>query len=371
MVKIPLKQKSEKMAKILEKHKELFNIPKEGDILEGKILEITNNAIYVDLGALGTGIIMGREIFDEKDSFKKKKVGDPVKASVIEVENEDGFIELSLKKASREQAWEILREKYENRETFSTRVLEANRGGLIVRVAGIVGFLPVSQLSMKHYPRVEGGDKDEILNRLSKLVGQEIDIQIIDVDPEEEKLIVSEKAVKQEVIEKKVAKLKVGDEVEGKITGVVDFGAFIEFDSLEGLIHISELAWQRIKDPHEIVKVGDKVKAQVISIDGSRVSLSLKRLKEDPWQKAVKKYKVGDIISGKIIKVTPFGVFVEIEKDLHGLAHVSELEEDLKNIEKKLKIGKKAKFKIISVEPEERKLGLSLKALKKKVHPVK
>lgn len=366
-----IKEKVSKMDEILKNYEEFFKIPKEGDILEGKIIEITNNAIYVDLGRYGTGVIMGREIFDEKDTFKNAEINDSIKGSVVETENEDGYIELSLKKASRDEAWRILKEKLESRKIFPTRILEANRGGLIVRVAGIVGFLPVSQLSMKYYPRVEGGDKDEILNRLSRLVGKDIEVQVIDAEQEEEKLIVSEKAVSQNSVEKKISKLKIGDIIQGKITGVVDFGAFIEFNDLEGLIHISELAWQRIDDPHKIVKVGDKVNAQVISIDGARVSLSLKRLAEDPWQKAVKKYKLDDIVQGKIIKITPFGVFVEVEKDFHGLAHISELGADFKKLEEKIKVGDKVKFKIISIEPEERKLGLSLKIKKTKINPVK
>jgi len=224
--------------------------------------------------------------------------------------------------------------------------------------------LPVSQLSLEHYPRVEDGDKNRILEVLHSYVGQLFDVQIITNDSGEEKLIVSEKAVFEKEMENRLGILKIGQVVEGMITGVVDFGAFVKFGDLEGLVHISELAWQRIENPKDIVKVGQKVTAKVISIDKGRVSLSIKQLQEDPWLEAVKKYQIGQVVSGKVAKVMPFGVFVELDKDIQGLAHVMELSHEAgKNPDDILKAGEEKEFKIISIEPAEHRLGLSLKAM--------
>ena len=211
---------------------------------------------------------------------------------------------------------------------------------------------------------MEDGDKSKILEVLKSYVGQSFDVQVITADSAEEKLIVSEKAVHEEELGKRLSQLKIGQVVEGNITGVVDFGAFVKFGELEGLVHISELAWQRIENPKEIIKVGDQSKAKVISIDKGRVSLSIKQLQADPWLEAVKKYQIGQLVKGKVIKIMPFGVFVELDKDIQGLAHIMELSsEAVKNAEEVLKIGDEKEFKIISIEPGEHRLGLSLKAV--------
>ncbi len=363
--------KDETFQQLFKQKQDLFAVPKIGDILTGKILEITNSAIYIDLGRFGTGIVYGRELFDDLETFKKAKIGDAIQASVISLENEDGYIEMSLRSASRERSWEELKRKYQIGEVFLTKILDANRGGLIVRVSGIVGFIPVSQLAPEHYPRVEGGDKTRILERLQSLIGKDLPVKVIDVVPEEEKLIVSEKAAVYEKIKDVMSALKIGTIIEGTISGVVDFGAFVKFNfqgkDLEGLVHISELAWQRIDDPRDFVKTGDKIKAEVIGVDSSRISLSIKKLQKDPWLKALEKYKVGDIVIGEVVKINPFGAFVKLDKEIHGLAHISELtDKPGVKTEDILKTGVKKKFKIISIEPTEHRLGLSLKSLRKK-----
>jgi small subunit ribosomal protein S1 len=263
-----------------------------------------------------------------------------------------------------ERVWQTLKEKLESKEVVRTKILEANKGGLMVEINNVTGFLPVSQLSLEHYPRVEDGDKNRILGVLQSYIGQLFDVQIITADPQEEKLIVSEKAVFEKEMENRLGQLKIGLVVEGTVTGVVDFGAFVKFGELEGLVHISELAWQRIDNPKDIIKVGQKVTAKIISIDKGRVSLSIKQLQEDPWLEAVKKYQIGQIVKGKVGKIMPFGVFVELDKDIQGLCHIMELSETaVKNAEEILKPGEEKEFKIISIEPGEHRLGLSLKAL--------
>ncbi len=193
------------------------------------------------------------------------------------------------------------------------------------------------------------------------------DVQIITADQQEEKLIVSEKAVYEKELQDKISKLKIGDIITGSVSGIVDFGVFVKFGELEGLVHISELAWQRIEHPKDIVKVGQEVKAVVIGLDKGRISLSIKQLEKDPWQDSVKKYQIGQIVKGKVTKVMPFGVFVELDDQIQGLAHLMELShEEMKNPEDMLKIGDEHEFKIISIEPQEHRLGLSIKAMQEK-----
>lgn len=343
------------MDELLKKSKDQTRIPKVGDLLDGTVLEIGNNAVYLDIGPTKTGIIIGIELHDGLGTFEKLKIGDKITAKVINEETETGYVELSLKEASFEKVWEKLNDLMKSGEIITTKIKEANRGGMIIEIMGVKGFLPVSQLSTSHYPRVEDGDKNKILSILQKYINQNFNVKVIDVNKDEEKLIVSERATEIEQELARISKIKVGDEVEGEISGVVDFGAFVKFNGLEGLVHISELAWQLIENPRDIVKVGQKVKAKIIGIDGNRISLSIKALKQDPWEKISEKYKVGDSVDGEITKINPFGAFVQLDKDIHGLVHISEITKTKKELE----IGKSYKFKIISIESREHRLGLT------------
>jgi len=356
-----------------------MQVPNAGDVLEGRVIEVFSNYILLDLEPLGTGIVLGKEVKDGLGTSKIKK-GDMVSATLVDIENEDGYIELSIREASYGKSWDDLESKKDTQDVVATKVLDANRGGLLVELNGINGFLPVSQLSSEHYPRVEDGDKNKILELLKRLVGKEINVKIIDADRETEKLIVSEKAAMSDKERKVVSELRVGDVVEGEISGVVDFGAFVKFlppikkdstndaDKLEGLVHISELAWQLIDNPREVVKTGDRVDAQIIGIDDTRISLSIKALKKDPWSEIEKKYKIGDTVEGKVDKINPFGSFVYLDKDIHGLAHVSEFREVYpdKKMEDVLMAGEKYDWKILSIEPKEHRMGLMLVKEEKK-----
>ena len=358
------------MEKLLEANP--VEIPQVGDVLEGTVVHISSNSILLDLGPLGTGVVMGKEIKGGLET-EKIKIGDKVGATLTDLENEDGLIELSIREASYEKAWDDLEAKVSAGDILSTKVLDANKGGLMVELNGITGFLPVSQLSSEHYPRVEDGDKNKILELLKRIIGQEIQVRILDADRETEKLIVSERAASSEKEKEVISKLDVGDIVEGEISGVVDFGAFVKFmppyktdgqesDKLEGLVHISELAWQLIQNPRDIVKTGDKVRARIIGIDDTRISLSMKALEKDPWSDIEKKYKVGDIVEGKVDKINPFGAFVYLDKDIHGLAHVSEFQEVYpgKKMEEVLYAGGSFQWKILSIEPKTHRMGLML-----------
>jgi small subunit ribosomal protein S1 len=342
-----------------------IKVPKVGDVLEGKILSVGKNEVFIDIDGFGLGVVRGRELYDETVRLDSLKIGDPVFASVVEPENKEGNIELSFRQAGQERVWSTLSERMRSREIIKTKILDANKGGLMVEVNGIMGFLPVSQLSTEHYPRVEEGDKTKILEILKSFVGTVFSVQIITADAEEEKLIVSEKAVGEEALRGKISKLKIGDVVEGTVSGIVDFGIFIKFgDGLEGLVHISELAWNRIEHPKDLYKVGGKLQAQVISIDRDRISLSVKRLQADPWLESIKKYEVGQIVTGKVTKVMQFGAFVELDPDIYGLVHSVELvSEEGRDLSEVVKVGDTKQFKIISIEPQEHRLGLSLRAL--------
>jgi len=342
-----------------------IKVPKVGDVLEGTILSVGKNEVFVDIEGYGLGVVRGRELYDETVRLDNLKVGDKVFASVVEPENKEGNIELSFRQAGQERVWSTLTERLRSREVIKTKILDANKGGLMVEVNGVMGFLPVSQLSTEHYPRVEEGDKTKILEVLKSYVGSIFSVQIITADAEEEKLIVSEKAVGEEELRTKISKLKIGDVVEGMVSGIVDFGIFLKFgDGLEGLVHISELAWNRIEHPKDLYRVGQKVQAQIITIDRDRISLSIKRLQPDPWLESIKKYEVGQTVNGKVTKVTPYGAFVELDADISGLVHSVELsDEEGKDPNDVVKVGEEKQFKIISIEPQEHRLGLSLRAL--------
>lgn len=347
-------------------------IPKVGDTVEGTVIYVSSNHAIIDLGPLGTGTVIGKEMKSGLGSGAKLRVGDEISATLVTFENEDNEIELSIREASYEKSWDDLEEKRDKKGAVETKVLDANKGGLMIELNGIGGFLPVSQLSSEHYPRVEDGDKNKILELLKALIGQTVIVRILDADRVAEKLIVSEKAAQSERDREFVNRLQVGDTVEGEISGVVDFGAFVKFDipadehgkksgrKLEGLVHISELAWQLIDNPREIVKAGDHVSAKIIGIDDTRISLSMKALRDDPWTNVLEKYHVGDTVLGKIDKMNHFGAFVYLDKDIHGLAHVSEFQDVYPNkkMEDVFTIGETYDWKILSIEPRSHRMGL-------------
>lgn len=350
-----------------------LHIPRVGDVIDATVIDISANIVLLDIGPIGTGMVIGREAKSGLAEDAKLRAGSKVQATVVDLDNDDGYIELSIREASYERAWDDLQAKMDNKETIAVKIKDANKGGLMVEINGVTGFLPVSQLSSKNYPRVEDGDKNKILELLKRLIGQELGVRIIDIHQVDEKLIVSEKAAHSDRERKIIAGLTVGDTITGEVSGVVDFGAFVKFfpshtdsteddDRLEGLIHISELAWQLIDNPREVIKVGDKTEAKIIGIDDTRISLSIKALKEDPWTKITDKYAVGGIYQGKVDKITHFGAFVYLDSDIHGLAHVSEFQEMYpgKKLDEKIESKKEYMWKVLSIEPKEHRMGLVL-----------
>ncbi|MBU1289694.1 S1 RNA-binding domain-containing protein [Patescibacteria group bacterium] len=287
-----MKKESQIMKDLLEKEKKAVSLPQAGDIVEGRIIKISKSAIIVELGPVGTGVVYGGELKDNRVMLKELAVGQEISALVLDPENEDGFVELSLKEAHLEKIWKDLQAKRQSDDVITVKVMEANRGGLVVRFSDLVGFLPVSQLSHENYPRVENGDKNAILQQLNQFIGKDMTVKIINLDKKEEKMVVSEKAAQAGKTKEDLLKYKEGDIVEGTVATLANFGAFIRFDeNIEGLAHISELEWRRIDHPSQVLKLNEKVKAKIISIQNGQVALSLKALKERPQEEVKEETK--------------------------------------------------------------------------------
>ena len=351
-------------------------LPKVGESVNGKVISLDNGAVRIDINGVITGVIRGKELFPESAQFSNIKVGEEVQATVLEAENENGEMELSFRAAGHQRVWDKMAEYMKTGITLKAKVLQANKGGLMMQVDALGAFMPVSQLNPDHYPRVPGGDKSRILEHLQHLIGIDMQVKVIDVDQKEEKLIVSEKAVWEDDQKAVLDSYKIGDAVEGEISALTSFGAFLKFgEGLEGLIHISEIAWQRIDHPKDVLKVGDRVKAQIIDLNKSKIYLSIKRLVDDPWKSVKDKYVIGQIVEGVVHKIEAFGLMVKLDDQIHGLAHLSEISDapiaDVKDIREKFTLGEKYRFEIVSIEPAEHRLGLKLEGVKGKPRSVK
>lgn len=342
---------------LLNKEGESIKQAVAGDVVDGVVLSVKKHEILIDLGAKGVGLVPRREA----SYARNLEVGQEVTASVIDAEMEDGYVLLSLRKAVKDKGWDEIQAKLDAAEIVEVTPCDANRGGLLVEYEGIRGFLPVSQLSAEHYPRVGSADKDEILQRLNSLVGKNIKVRILDASKKDNKLIFSEKEAVKDGLAARFAELAVGDTVKGMVTGVVDFGVFVNVDGIEGLVHISEISWERVNNPSDYVKVGDEIEAKIIAIDKERLSLSMKQLTEDPWLSEVEKLKKGSKVEGTVTRITPFGAFVQISPAVEALVHVSELGEgnDV-DPEKVFTLNERKDFKVLDIDKEGRKISLTI-----------
>ncbi|MBI5414891.1 S1 RNA-binding domain-containing protein [Candidatus Peregrinibacteria bacterium] len=334
-----------------------------GSVISGRVIGKEHGRILVDIGGVVTGIVSGRELTDTFSTAKKVKVGDEISVFVLEDEGPDGMVVLSLRKASQMKAWEYFQKIKDEGGVVEVIAKEANKGGLMVEVSGVTAFLPVSQLAPHNYPRVDGANAQEILTKLEKLVGKKFTTKIILIDPEIRKLVVSERVASSEIRQKELVDLKVGDVITGEVNGLVKFGIFVTFGNLEGLVHISELTWAHVKTPTELFRMGDQVKAQVIGVEGEKISLSIKRLLPDPWVGKITAYSVGSIHDGVINKVTNFGVFVTLEEDVNGLVHTSEFVEENADPEKLYKEGNEVTVKVLEILNDDHSLRLSFKGV--------
>ena len=326
---------------------------KAGTSFEVEVLNVNRKRILCDLAGLTLGIIPNREFSHDSATLK---AGDKVLAYVLTLENQDGYAVLSLKRADRERIWTTIKEREASGQPVSVKVVDTNRGGLLVDYSGLEGFLPASQLSSNH-AKTNDGERE---GSLRHLVGLDLNVKILSFDQNTNKLIFSEKAAGDSGIAEKAKSLPVGERMTGDITGVVPFGIFVRVGDVEGLVHISEIAWEKIDNVGDQFKVGDSVEVVVIGIEGSRVSLSMKRLKDDPWQHKAEQFKVGQKINGAVTRITPFGAFVRLDEGLDGLVHVSEMGDKVTDPHTAVTSGEAYDFEILSIEPLQHRISLRL-----------
>lgn len=338
--------------------------PRPGELVEGTVIFKGKNKLLVDIAGSATGIISGRELRDSFSTFRNLTIGDKVTALVLEEENDEGMIIMSLRMASQQKAWDRFHSLVNDDATMEFVAQEANKGGLLCNIDGIRAFLPVSQLAPMHYPRVNNADSSEIMKRLQKFIGHTFLVKIITMDEEAGKIVVSEREAMSEERSKALEKLKSGDVKEGIVSGIVKFGIFVAFDGLEGLVHISEIAWGHVKNPSEYVQIGDRVTVRVIGVDGDKLSLSMKQLTKDPWEEVAERYPVGMRVQGSVVRFADYGAFIRLEKDITGLVHLTEIaHHKVKDPAEALKIGQKVEAQVINIDVDERRIGLSIKAL--------
>jgi small subunit ribosomal protein S1 len=346
-------QKSDKlkdndpMGQLLAKHKQEIRVFRPGELVEGTVISLAHNRLLLDIGGKSEGVIIGRELEDTEKTVKKLKVGDTLLAKVIQSENDNGYTVLSLRRAEKDRHWRDFQKHLTEGTILSCRVTEYNKGGLVVDVLGVPGFIPLSRLDPAH--------------EASSLVGQTLAATVIEVSEANNRLVLSEKEADEvggEARTKRLEEIHAGEVIAGKVSGVTAFGVFVDLQGVEGLAHISELAWDKVLMPAKLYKVGDEVSVKVLSVDTAtgKVALSIKQLSNDPWAEVDKKYPEGRLVTGTVSKIAPFGAFVNLEPGVDGLIHVSETVGPLKE-------GEEVEALVVNVDAKNRKLGLSVRKL--------
>jgi len=340
---------------------------KNGELINAAYIGKTQHAHFFDLGRSGTGIVYGLELTNAYDILKTIKAGDTILAKVIDVENEEGYVELSINETGKHKAWQEIQDIEDSGEPIKLMIVSANTGGLVGMLHDIKAFLPVSQLTPDHYPRVIDGDRLKILDELKKFVNTELTVKIIDWNARTGKLIVSERGVLDENMKEQINKYSVGETVKVIVSGVADFGVFVKFAdnmNIEGLIHISELDHRLIEDPREVVTTGDLLTAQITEIKDGRVSLSLKALKQNPWDMVMEKYKEGQKVSGVVHRFNQLGAVIKIDADFQGLIRATDFG-GTDEMEKAIPVGSNGTFIIEAIKPAEKRIILTMAELKK------
>jgi small subunit ribosomal protein S1 len=338
-----------------------------GDMIEGIVVSANHREVLIDVGAKSEGIITGSELSDADKSYKTLKPGDVVMAKVVQAENAQGYIVLSLKKAEKDKKWKDAEEAFETGSTLDAVVIEYNKGGLLCDCLSLRGFIPLSHLDRVHFAndvaKFAAGSETELKESLKVLSGKTLRVKVIELDKEKNRFVLSEKdaltSYSEESRKKRLSEIAIGSNVEGIVTGIMPFGVFVDLDGVEGLVHISEIAWEKVSHPSLYFKVGQKIQVMVLGVDdmSNKLALSVKRLTPNPWETVEEKYPVGTKIKGVVNKIVPFGAFVTIEKGLDGLIHVSEAESPLKE-------GDEVKAIVIQVDGENQKLALSTREKK-------
>lgn len=355
------------MASLLEESYAMSQLS-QGDIREGKITSITHNEILVDVGAKSEGLIAGREL-EQIDAATRAElqVGMDLLVYVVDPEDDNGNILLSFARAQQERDWRDAETLLSNQEVFNGQVAGFNKGGIIVKLGRLRGFVPASQMSMARRRRAEGETPEQ---KWGRMVGEPIIVKVVEVDRERNRLIFSERAAAKETREAQkdrlLSELKEGDVCTGHVISLAPFGAFVDVGGADGLVHLSEVTWKRIEHPNEVLKVGQEVKVQVLSVerDRKRIALSMKRLEDDPWSLITQQYKIGQLVEGTITKLTKFGAFARIKgnDEIEGLIHISELSDNrITHPKEAVQEGETYTLRVVKVEPDKRRIGLSLK----------
>jgi len=354
------------MASLLEQEGLGIDFPKQGEIRDGVIASITPGQILVSVGTKSEGIISGRE-YDQipAEELAELKMGQQIPVYVLNPEDQNGNLILSYNRAREEVSWQQTESLLESKEIYHSTIIGYNKGGLIVPVGGLRGFVPASQISLSRRAGLTGDTPEE---RWSKMIGEEIDVTVIEVDRERRRLILSERAASSEtretLKERVIDELKEGEVRTGRVTSLADFGAFVNISGADGLVHLSEISWDRIQHPGEVLKVGQEVKVKVISVDREkkRIGLSIRQLLDDPWIEKAAKYQVGQLIEATITRLTKFGAFAKVEDEMEGLIHISEISEKrIEHPREVLKEGEVVTLRIIKIDPENHRIGLSLR----------
>jgi small subunit ribosomal protein S1 len=354
------------MESLLQTESLSVDLPQSGEIRKGVIASINPSQILVSIGAKSEGVISGRELEQLTEEERAAlQVGQEVNVYVVNPENAEGNIVLSMKRAQEQLSWENVGKMIADETVIDSKIIGFNKGGLIVPVGGLRGFVPSSQISAARRSMSTGDTPEQ---RWQKMVGQPISVRIIEVDRERRRLILSERATSTEsrasMKERVIGELEEGKVYTGRVTSLAEFGAFVNINGADGLVHLSELSWDRLQHPKEMLEVGQEVKVKVINIDKEkkRIGLSIRALQDDPWKSRVEKYSVGQLVEGAITRLTKFGAFARLEGDIEGLIHISELSENrVEHPKEVLKEGDVKTLRVIRIDPEQHRIGLSLR----------
>ena len=335
-----------------------------GDLVEGIVVSVSHGEVLLDVGAKSEGIISGAELVDTDNTHKKLKPGDKILAMVMQAENEQGYIVLSLKKAEKDRKWQIAESAFDDGSILESVVIEYNKGGLLVDCIGLRGFVPLSHLDRVHFTEDVGrhaqGSDAELKEILGVLAGKSLKVKVIEVDRAKNRLVLSEKdamgTYSPEARKKRLESIKIGDVLEGVVTGIMNFGIFVDLEGIEGLVHISEIAWEKVNHPGDYYQVGFPINVKVLGVDeeSKKLALSVKQLIDNPWETVEDKYPTGAKVTGKVSKIVPFGAFVNLEKGLDGLIHVSETDGPLDE-------GQEVTAIVTQVDGASQKLALSVR----------
>jgi small subunit ribosomal protein S1 len=358
----------QEMQRLLDAEEGQFKTIKRGDVVEGQIVHMDADEILVDIGLKSEGVLNTKELSSSGyGSLAELHVGDNVLVYVMQPETPEGHAIVSIKRARQERQWRIAQEQFERGELLEAEVIDHNKGGLIVNLEGIRGFVPISQiLNLK---REDNADSAETQNKLQAMVGKSLQLKIIEINRNRNRLILSERLAVQEWRarrrEELLNELEVGEIRQGTVSNLANFGAFVDLGGADGLVHISQLAWSRVNHPSEVLKVGQTVEVQVLSVDKERkkIALSIKRAEVDPWTTVEQRYEVGQTVQGTITKIAPFGAFARIEDGVEGLIHLSEMPAGTQDPKTALQEGQEVTVRIVRIEPDRRRLGLSIRQL--------